>query len=439
MNVHIPRMPDMNARTLLIVVVAALGYFVDIFDLVLFSVVRTQSLAELGVSGDGMLTEGVRLLNAQMFGMLLGGIVWGILGDKIGRVQALFGSILTYAIANIGNGFVTSVEQYEVLRFISGVGLAGEIGGAITLVGEVLSKERRGLGMACVLTAGALGAVAASYSANLFHWRTMYFIGGALGLALLALRVAVAESHVFESIKNDRTVARGSITLLFNNRDRLVRFASLMLIGVPFMFSWGFLATFSPEVALGSAGLAGLSSAVPISLFGIGVTVGDMASGFASQYTRSRKKVLAAFVVAQCACILGLLHLNFGDPWIFNAWYLPIGFFGGLWAVLVTTASEQYGTNLRTTVTCMIPNFVRGSTVLLGWSFLALKSSVGVVTTVHLMTGVTIALALLGIRAIRESFGIDLSFIEVREGQRAYAPIPEPAVEDIEIKQASGW
>lgn len=429
----------MNNRTFLIVFVAALGYFVDVFDLVLFSVVRTQSLSELGVSGDGLLSEGVRLLNAQMFGMLLGGILWGVLGDKIGRVQALFGSILTYALANIGNGFVTSVEQYEVLRFISGVGLAGEIGGAITLVGEVLSKERRGIGMAFVLTAGALGAVAASYSAHLFHWRTMFFIGGGLGLALLALRVVVAESHVFESIKGDKTVVRGSITLLFNNRDRLVRFVSLMLIGVPFMFSWGFLATFSPEVALGSAGLSGLSSAVPISLFAIGVTVGDMASGFASQYIRSRKKVLAAFVVAQCLCVLGLLHLTFGQAWIFNAWFLPIGFFGGLWAVLVTTASEQFGTNLRTTVTCMIPNFVRGSTVLLGWGFLALKSSVGVVTTVYLMTGVTVALALLAIRAIRESFGIDLSFIEVRDGQRPYGQFSEPTMEDFEIKQASGW
>jgi putative MFS transporter len=434
-------MTNMNTRTLLVVVVAALGYFVDVFDLVLFSIVRSQSLHDLGVTGDGLLNEGLRLLNAQMFGMLVGGIVWGVLGDKVGRVQALFGSIFTYALANIANGFVTSIEQYEFLRFLSGVGLAGEIGGAITLVGEVLSKERRGIGMACVLTAGALGAVAASYSAHLFDWRTMYFIGGGLGIGLLALRVAVAESHIFERVKNDRTVKRGSIMLLLTNFDRARRFVALMLIGVPFMFSWGLLASFSPEIAEGTASISGLSSAVPISLFGIGVTLGDIASGGASQYLKSRKSVLAGFLCAEYASILGLLHLNFGIPWVFNAWFLPIGFFGGLWAVLVTTASEQFGTNLRTTVTCLIPNFVRGSTVILSWSFLALKSSLSIMSTVHLMTGVLTILALVGLRSIRESFGINLAFIEVRDGQRPYVEPSEPPTEQEqpELQQAAGW
>jgi MFS transporter, putative metabolite:H+ symporter len=429
----------MTSRTALIVLVAALGYFVDVFDLVLFSVVRTQSLKDLGISGDGLLTEGVKLLNAQMFGMIVGGILWGVLGDKVGRVQALFGSILTYALANIANGFVTSVEQYEALRFISGVGLAGEIGGAITLVGEVLSKERRGIGMACVITAGALGAVVASYSTHLFHWRTTYYIGGGLGIVLLALRVAVSESTIFASIKSDDTVKRGSLTLLFTNRDRVARFMALVAIGAPYMFSWSIIATFSPEIAQGSSGFVGLSSAVPISFFAIGVTVGDIASSLLSQYVKSRRAVLSYFLCAQAACVFGLLHLNFGQSWIFYAWFLPIGFFGGLWAVLVTTASEQYGTNLRTTVTCMIPNFIRGTTVLLSWSFLALKSSVGIMSAVHIMTGLLTLVALLGIRTIRESFGIHLAFVEVRGGQRSHGQSGSAQPEESDVKQASGW
>jgi len=427
----------MTTRTALIVLVAALGYFVDVFDLVLFSVVRTQSLKDLGVSGDGLLTEGVKLLNAQMFGMIVGGIIWGVLGDKVGRVQALFGSILTYALANIANGFVTSVEQYEALRFISGVGLAGEIGGAITLVGEVLSKERRGIGMACVIIAGALGAVVSSYSAHLFHWRTTYYIGGGLGLVLLALRVAVAESSIFASIKSDQTIKRGSLRLLFTNRDRVVRFLALVLIGVPYTFSWTTIATFSPEIAQGSSGFVGLSSAVPISLFSIGVVAGDIASCLLSQYMRSRRAILSYFLCAQCACVFGLLHLTFDKTWVFNAWFLPIGFFGGLWAVLVTTASEQYGTNLRTTVTCMIPNFIRGTTVLLSWSFLALKSSVGIMNAVHIMTGALTLIALLGVRTIRESFGIHLTFVEVRGGQRSHDQSVNGLSEESVVKQAN--
>jgi hypothetical protein len=199
----------------------------------------------------------------------------------------------------------------------------------------------------------------------------MYYIGGGLGLALLALRVAVSESNIFASIKSDTTIERGSLTLLFTNRDRVARFIGLVLIGAPYMFSWTIIATFSPEIAQGSFGFVGLKSALPISCFAIGLTIGDIASSVVSQYFKSRKAVLRYFLGAQCACILGLLHLNFGQPWVFSAWFVPIGFFGGLWAVLVTTASEQYGTNLRTTVTCMIPNFIRGTTVFLSWSFLA--------------------------------------------------------------------
>jgi hypothetical protein len=265
----------------------------------------------------------------------------------------------------------------------------------------------------------------------------MYYIGGGLGLVLLALRMAVSESSIFASIKSDETIKRGSLTLLFTNRDRVVRFLALVLIGVPYTFSWTTIATFSPEIAQGSSGFVGLSSAVPISLFSIGVVAGDIASCLLSQYMRSRRAILSYFLCAQCACVFGLLHLTFDKTWVFNAWFLPIGFFGGLWAVLVTTASEQYGTNLRTTVTCMIPNFIRGTTVLLSWSFLALKSSVGIMNAVHIMTGALTLIALLGVRTIRESFGIHLTFVEVRGGQRSHDQSVNGLSEESVVKQAN--
>jgi len=426
----------------LIVIIAALGYFVDIFDLVLFSVVRSQSLQDLGLSGEALMADGVRLLNAQMFGMLVGGVIWGIIGDRIGRIQTLFGSILLYSLANIANGYVTTVDQYQVLRFITGVGLAGEVGGAITLVSEVLSRERRGIGTALVAMAGALGAVVASYTATLLSWRSMYILGGVMGLVLLVLRVAISESDVFESVKKDRAVSKGNLLLVLANRDRFVRFLSLIAIGVPFIFSWGLIATFSPEIAQASIGTK-ISSALPISLFAIGVTVGDIACGLISQRLKSRKQALAFFLLAQTLCIFGALKLNAGSEAIFTSWFLPMGFFGGLWAVLVTTASEQFGTNIRATVTSTVPNFVRGCTVPLSFAFLSCKEHFDVVGSVQVVGVVSVVAALVGIYLIRESFGISLSYVEVATGQSSYgAPQPEGMQgnqQEEELQQASGF
>lgn len=422
----------------IVILIAALGYFVDVFDLVLFSVVRTQSLQDIGLSANEVLTKGVALLNAQMFGMLLGGILWGVIGDKIGRIQTLFGSIVLYSAANIANGFVHSVEQYQILRFISGIGLAGEIGGAITLVSEVLSKERRGLGTALVATAGAFGALVASYCGTLMSWRSMYILGGAMGVVLLVFRVAISESNVFESIKADRSVAKGSLWMILGNRERLVRFIALISIGTPFMFSWGFVATFSPEIAASVIGKK-ISQALPISLFCVGITVGDIVCGLFSQYLKSRKQAIMIFLLAQAGCLLGMLHLNGGNETAFAAWFLPIGFFSGLWAVLITTASEQFGTNIRATVTSTVPNFVRGCTVPLGYAFLSCKETFDTVSSVHIVGGMTLILAIVGLLMIRESFGIPLNYIEIARGQSVYRPSSgAPAYVDQELRKANG-
>lgn len=424
----------------LIVLIAALGYFVDIFDLVLFSVVRTQSLQDLGLSGEALLADGVRLLNAQMFGMLVGGIIWGIIGDRLGRIQTLFGSILLYSLANIANGFVTSVNQYEALRFVSGIGLAGEVGGAITLVSEVLSKERRGLGTALVAMVGAFGAVVATYSATILSWRSMYIVGGALGIVLLFLRVAIAESNVFESIKSDSAVSKGDLLLLFGNRERLSRFLALIAIGIPFMFAWAIITTFSPEVALSAIGFK-ISSSLPLALFAFGVTLGDILCGFFSQFLKSRKQAIGLFLVAQVVSIFGLLHLHGGSETLFTLWFFPLGLFSGLWAVLLTTASEQFGTNIRATVTSTVPNFVRGFTVPLSFAFLSCKESLDVVSAVQIVGTSSFIVALLGLRMIRESFGISLSYVENADGQSSYGdkPVVRSTVDESDLPQASGF
>jgi MFS family permease len=401
----------------LIVTIAALGYFVDVFDLALFSIVRTESLKDLGLSGDALLADGVKLLNAQMFGMLLGGLLWGMIGDKLGRVQTLFGSILLYSLANIANGFVTTVEQYQILRFVTGIGLAGEVGGAITLVSEVLSKERRGLGTAFVATAGAFGAVVASYSSTLLSWRTMYIIGGAMGLVLLVLRVAISESEVFNEIKKDRSISKGNLLLILGNRERFMRMLALIAIGVPFMFTWGFIATFSPELSAAVIGVKMSSAALPISLFAIGVTVGDIACGLYSQFLKSRKRAIGIFLTFAALSIAGPIYLHGSSETIFSLWFLPLGFFSGLWAVLLTTASEQFGTNIRATVASTVPNFVRGCTVPLSFLFLTAKENLGIIASIEIVAAASFVIAFLGLRTIRESFGISLNYLETKDGQ----------------------
>jgi MFS family permease len=306
-----------------------------------------------------------------------------------------------------------------VLRFITGVGLAGEIGGAITLVSEVLSKERRGIGTAIVATAGAIGAVVASYTVTLIPWRSLYIIGGVMGLVLLALRLATAESRFFESVKGDSTVKKGSLCLLVTDRGRLARLLALIAIGLPHYFSWAIVATFSPEIAEASIGRR-ISAALPLSYFALGIAVGDIFCGLFSQLLRSRKKVIGIFLISQGFCIFGALHLNGYSERLFTLWFLPLGFFCGLWSVLITSASEQYGTNLRSTVSSIVPNAIRGCTVPLSIAFLSCKESFGLVSAVQIVGCSALLLAFIGLKIIRESFGISLNYIEVTRGQRDY-------------------
>ena len=393
------------------ILVAALGYFVDIYDLILFSIVRVPSLTALGLSGEALLESGVLLLNMQMAGMLVGGIAWGVMGDRRGRLSVLFGSIVLYSIANIANAFVHDVSTYAALRFIAGVGLAGELGAGITLVSEILPKEVRGYGTTIVASVGVMGAVVAVLVGDAFDWRIAYIVGGVMGLALLVLRIGVFESGLFEGVKQT-SVARGNFFALFARPARTRRYLSAVLVGLPIWYVIGILITFAPE--LGAAvGVTPAPRAARAVLFAyLGLTAGDLASGLISQWMRSRKRALGLFLGMTLACIL-IYFAPFAKPLgLFYAICFALGLSIGYWAMFVTVASELFGTNLRATATTTAPNFVRGAVVPVTLLFQALREPLGLSAaglTVGLLTVTIAAVALWG---LDETFGRDLDFVE---------------------------
>ncbi|MEK7233681.1 MAG: MFS transporter [Elusimicrobiota bacterium] len=393
------------------ILLAALGYFVDIYDLILFSIVRVVSLKDIGVASDDLLDTGLFLINMQMIGMLIGGLLWGILGDKKGRLSVLFGSIMMYSVANIANGFVHSVAAYAVWRFIAGIGLAGELGAGITLVCELMPKQTRGYGTMVVAGVGIAGGVVAGLVGDFFGWRNAYFIGGAMGLALLTLRVGVYESGIFDKVKNS-TVKRGDFFILFSTKDRIFRYLSCIALGVPVWFVIGILATFAPEfgTALEMPILPTGSHAV-MWLYA-GCALGDFASGGLSQLLRSRRKAALIFVAATAVTCAVYLNLHGAS---LRAFYLTcgfLGFFSGYWAIFVTIASEQFGTNIRATATTTAPNFVRGSLVAVSAMFQFLKPGQGILGAAGIVGALCFALALLSLTGLRETFGTDLDYLE---------------------------
>jgi len=393
------------------VIVGALGYFVDIYDIVLFTIVRTDSLKDLGYTGDDLVNHGILLLNLQMIGMLVGGLIWGIYGDRKGRVQILFGSILLYSVANIANGMVQSIESYSVWRFIAGVGLAGELGGSITLVSEVLSKELRGYGTTIVATVGVFGAVVGGLVAKEVGWRTAFFIGGGLGLALLVLRISVAESGMFLTLKKASSSSRGNFLSLFTSGKRFLKYLRCILIGVPSWFVVGVLVTFSPEFAK-ALGISGkVETAYAVLYVYLGLTIGDLLSGVISQQLRSRKLV-----------VLGFLGLTFlftclyfrpsVSPALFYTTICLLGIGIGYWAIFVTIAAEQFGTNIRATVATSVPNFVRASVVPITLGFKFFREQFGILPGGFLVGVISIGIAALALWGMEETFGKDLDYEE---------------------------
>ncbi len=397
----------------LIVIVAALGYFVDIYDLILFGIVRVSSLKGIGITDDLLLSKGIFLLNMQMIGMLLGGIIWGIMGDKKGRLPVLFFTISLYSLANIANGFVQNMEQYAVLRFFAGLGLAGELGIGITLVSEVMSKENRGYGTAIVSGIGILGAVLGFLIANVFDWRVAYWFGGGLGLLLLTLRASVFESGMFEKTKSEhKDVSRGDFLSLFTNKKRLLKYIYSILIGVPIWYIVSILVIQSPELAQALKIKGTISGGLAVTYHYIGLALGSFLIGFVSQWLKSRKKVLY-YSLAFLVFIVGLFFIAEGKSTTYFYFLVAaLGIGAGYWAVFITMASEQFGTNLRATVTTTVPNFVRGATVPITSSVLFLSHSIGLLNAGIVVGGVCFILAFIALFLLEETFNKDLDYVE---------------------------
>jgi putative MFS transporter len=393
------------------VIVAALGYFVDIYDLLLFSIVRRSSLTALGVAAEDLFSQGEFLLQVQMAGLLIGGIIWGVMGDKRGRLSVLFGSILLYSLANIANGFVTSVPQYAMLRFVAGIGLAGELGAGITLVSEVLPTRLRGYGTAMVATIGLFGAVFANFIAKTFDWQIAYFIGGGLGLVLLIARISVFESGIFLKVK-EQAVQRGNLMQLINNKVRLRKFLGCIFIGLPIWYVIGILITFSPEFAPALGILEPIIAGDAVMWAYIGLAFGDMSSGVASQLLKSRKKVVLIFILLTMVFVAGYLFVPITTSFEFYVACFLVGFGIGYWALFVTIAAEQFGTNLRSTVATTVPNFIRGTVIPVTLLFKFLRAEIGIVPGALTVGVITIIIALWALRSIDETYSRDMNFVE---------------------------
>jgi MFS family permease len=393
------------------VLVAALGYLVDMYDLFLFSVVRVPSLKALGVTGDQLLPEGVFLLEMQLAGLLIGGVLWGVLGDKKGRLSVLFGSILLYSLANIANGLITSVPQYAVLRFIAGIGLAGELGAGITLVAEVLPKQLRGYGSMLVATMGVLGAVLAYFVADLFEWRMSYYVGGGLGLVLLILRVNVFESGLFVHLKN-KNIRRGSLGMLFTPQ-RMGKYLLAILVGVPLWFVVGILITFSPEFGISHGLTDPIIAGKAVMLAFTGQTFGDIVSGLLSQRLQSRKKAIGIFILMSFTLMVVYLLAPIQTTTQFYILCVCLGFCNGYWTLFIILAAELFGTNLRATVATSVPNFVRGATIPLASAFVYLKPSLGVINGALVIGIVVVTISLAALYFLEETFTKDMNYEEI--------------------------
>lgn len=410
--------PAIDRRIWLTVIISGLGYFVDIYDLILFSIVRPDSLRDIGlITQEQIIAASEIILNAQMIGMLVGGLIFGALADKRGRLSVLMGSILMYSLMNIANAFVSSVEMYAVFRFFSGIGLAGELGVAVTLVSEVMPIKSRGYGTTIVASMGILGAVGAYIVHEFTDWRTAFVIGGIMGLALLAMRVKVHESGMFRKLE-DAPVARGNVGMIVT-KERLPRYLSSVAIGLPIWFVIGILVTFAPEFTIESGGASDVVAGQAVMWCYVGLAAGDLVSGLVSQFLQSRRRTVLLFLMLTAGTVGWYLTTPGRSA---EMTYLQTGLLGfavGYWAVFVTTAAEQFGTNLRATVATTIPNIVRGALFPAILAFKTLRHGNQHIipgeplTSAAIVVGaVTMVLALIGWATMKETYGKDLDYVE---------------------------
>ncbi len=394
------------------ITVSALGYFVDVYDIILFSAVRVPSLRALGLAEDQITSVGLHLINLQLIGMLMGGIAWGILGDKRGRLSILFGSIFLYSSATLANAFVNSVEAYGILRFIAGFGLAGEMGAGITLVNELMSKEKRGYGTMIIATSGIFGGIAGGLVGNLLPWQTAYILGGLGGFLLLFLRLGVRESGLFIHIKSQKQVAKGSLLLFLKTPALLSKYLKCLLVGVPFWVFIGLFMALAPEIGKALNVSGPITAGWAILFFNIGLGFGDLTSSILSQILRSRKRAIMVYLSMTFLSVIAFLSLQDVSSNKFYFFCAVLGFGSGSWAIFIMIAAEQFGTNMRATVTASLPNFVRS----MGIPFMAilniLKPQFGILFGLSVISMTSILLAFVAICSLKETFASNLDFVE---------------------------
>jgi putative MFS transporter len=394
------------------VLVAALGYFVDIYDLLLFSIIRIPSLKSFGLNDDQIAKEGLFIINIQMLGLLVGGILWGVLGDKKGRLKVLYASIILYSLGNIANGFVQNVNQYALIRFITGIGLAGELGAGITLVSELLPKEKRGIGTSMVAGIGLTGAVVAFFLKEEFPWRTCYFIGGGLGFVLLFLRVGVLESGMFKNIEHAK-VSKGNFFMLFTSPERFRKYLLAILIGLPNWYVIGILITFSKEFGVRMNVQGAVDPGKSVMYAYAAISVGDILIGFVSSWLKSRKKALYIFYVLTAIGIIWFFNLHGATVSELYMASALLGFGTGMWAIFVTMAAEQFGTNIRATVATTVPNMVRGSLALIvSPLFNWLQTEVDYVKAGWITGVIVLVIAVISAIFTEETYHKDLNYLE---------------------------
>ena len=420
----------LNRKTLLLIIVASLGYFVDIYDLVLFGVVKADSLLTIlpHASDQVRAATGKMLFNYQMIGMFIGGLLWGVLGDKKGRVKVLFGSILLYSLANIANAFVTDIPSYSIIRIIAGIGLAGELGAGITLVSELMPKETRGYGTMIIVCFGALGAVfatligakgealgtflGATIGISLLNWQVAYLVGGMLGLLLLIIRMGSLESRMFEQMHQEGTT-RGNLRLIFGNRKNLIKYIQCISVGIPIWFVIGLLIMNSKDDFGPLLGIKTINNGLAVMYAYIGLSIGDLIAGLLSQWLKSRRKVVMIFLLMTLIVTSSFL---FGSNKVSEETYylycFLLGASTGYWAIFVTIAAEQFGTNIRSTAANTVPNFVRGSVFLIVSLFVILTSLFPIGVSALIVGLLSVASAFWGIYHLKETFSKDLNYHE---------------------------
>ncbi len=403
--------PPLGRNVILTVLAAALGYFVDAYDLVLYNIVRVRSLGAMGISGSALLEVGVDLLNLQLVGMLLGGILWGICGDKLGRRSVLFGSILTYSLATFANAWVSSVGAYGVCRFLSGLGLAGELGAGITLVSEILPPRIRGYGTMIVAAVGVVGVCIASLVGDFLQWRTSYAIGGLLGLSLLGLRFGVRESTLYEAAKSE-CVSRGNLWLLVSKPRRLLRYLAVIFVALPIWCAIAIFVTFAPELGRAMHVAPVPSAARAVLFYYLGLTLGDVTSGLLSQRFKSRRRVMLGFMALFAGCLLAFPAVGGRSLGLHYFAIFMLGFASGFWAIFITTSAELFGTNLRATVATSAPNLVRGFAVPLTWAFKTYASELGPLRMAMWLAFAVLAVAVVCVFSLEETYGKPLDFVE---------------------------